>query len=82
MKEERNPPEFVMANIHGELQVKLKKKSRHGLFVTFNSIDQLVYIIREAQVIKEADEEYDRISSWADDIDSDSEDDMGFNSMH
>ena len=82
MKEERNPPEFVMANIHGELQVKLKKKSRHGLFVTFNSIDQLVHIIKEAQVIKEADEEYDRISSWADDVDSDSEDDMGFNSMH
>ena len=86
MKEEHNPPEFVFANIHGELQVKLKKKSRHGLFVTFHNIDQLVYIIKEAQAIKEADEEYERVSSWADDDGkvnpaSDSEDDMGFSSM-
>ena len=76
-----NPPEFVFANIHGELQVKFKSKSRFGLMVTFHSIKQLVHIIQEAQAVKQADEEYERISSWADNNDED-DDDMGFGLMH
>merc|ERR1712240_56260 len=32
-----NPPDFVFANIHGEIQVKLKHKYRHGDFVTFHT---------------------------------------------
>ena len=75
-----NPPEFVFANVHGELQVKFKNKSRFGLMVTFHSINQLVHIIREAQT-DPADDEYERVSSWADrNVDNDN-DDMGFNQM-
>ena len=34
-----NPPDFVFANIHGEIQVKLKHKYRHGDLVSFYTIN-------------------------------------------
>ena len=41
-----NPPEFVFANIHGELQVKLTKKTKDGtMFYTFNSLQRLYEIL-------------------------------------
>ena len=58
-----NPPEFVFANLHGDIQVKLKNKFRHSEMVTFNSIKQLTHILREAQGVKETDEEFDTIST-------------------
>ena len=83
-----NPPEFVFANIHGELQVKFKSKSRFGLMATFHDIKQLIYIIQEAQAVKPTDDEYERISSWADkegimnlSANEDDADDMGFSQM-
>ena len=56
-----NPPEFVFANIHGEIQVKLKKKYRHGDLVTFHTIKQLVSILYEAQKVKETDLAYENL---------------------
>ena len=48
-----NPPEYVFANIHGEIQVKLKHKHRDG--VTFHTIQQLTSILYQAQLLKETD---------------------------
>ena len=36
-----NPPEFVYANLHGELLVKMKKKMKFGSFLRFNSLEEL-----------------------------------------
>lgn len=36
-----NPPEFVYANLHGTLLVKMKKKMKFGHFLRFDSIEEL-----------------------------------------
>ena len=45
-----NPPDFVFANVHGDLQVKMKNRVRKGMFFGFSSIDQLSMIISNAQM--------------------------------
>ena len=62
-----NPVEFVFANIHGVIQAKLKKKFRGSPFITFNSVSELIRKTQEAQVVKVAETEFEKIqSSWAD----------------
>ena len=36
-----NPPEFVFANLHGQLLVKMKNRMKFGNFLRFDSIDEL-----------------------------------------
>ena len=36
-----NPPEFVMADVHGNLLCKLKNRSKRGLFLKFSSLEDL-----------------------------------------
>ena len=44
-----NPPQFVFANVHGDLQVKLVKETADGtMFYSFNSIQKLFEIINKA----------------------------------
>ena len=44
-----NPPEFVFANVHGDLQVKLANATTDGvMFYSFNSIQQLFEIMNKA----------------------------------
>ena len=77
----KNPVDFVFANIHGETQVKFKNKFRGSLFATFRNIKDLIYILNQAQAVKETDRKFAEFSGWADDdhlSDSGSEDDMGF----
>ena len=85
-----NPVEFVFANIHGDIQAKMKTDVRGSPFITFNSIQDLGRKLQEAQVIVQANSAFDKISSWqyisswADtrskpkDPKSGDEDDMGF----
>ena len=72
-----NPPDFVLANIHGEIQVKFKEESKKGLFVTFNSIKELSTVIASAQH-EDIDLIIDNDFAAYDVSDLDSEDDMGF----
>ena len=73
----RNPPEFVFANMHGDIQVKMNQKSPDGLFVSFNSVEQLSRIVNKANMRKESFKVFDVDRSWADDA-HDNSDDMGF----
>ena len=71
-----NAPEFVFANIHGELQVKFKKETSKGMFITLNSVKDLGLAITNAQredIDKAIHEDYAAFDS------SDDDDDMGFN---
>jgi hypothetical protein len=44
-----NPPEFVFANVHGDLQVKLAKETSDGsMFYSFNSIQKLLEVLNKA----------------------------------
>ena len=44
-----NPPEFVFANIHGDLQVKLARETNEGsMFYSFNTIQKLYEILNKA----------------------------------
>ena len=45
-----NPPDFVFANVHGELQVKMQKRVKKGMFFSFSSIMQLSSVISNAQL--------------------------------
>ena len=45
-----NPPDFAFANVHGDLQVKMKKRTRKGMFFGFSSIEQLAMLISNAQL--------------------------------
>ena len=85
--ENRNPVAFVFANIHGEVQVKLKKKFRGNDLITFRSIKDLIQIVAQAQAIKVTEEKFHEIYSWADqpgdhpEEDTNSVDDMGFGNI-
>ena len=65
-EELQNPVEFVLANVHGETQVKLKNKFRGSEFVTFRSVNELMWTLNQVQSIKQTDEKYDEFASWAD----------------
>ena len=84
-----NPIEFVFANLHGVIQAKLKKKFRGSQFITINSVADFIRKAQAAQALKEAETEFDKISSWADESSDrksrpvhqsrpSEEDDMGF----
>ena len=45
-----NPPDFVFANIHGELQVKMTNRVHKGMFFSFSTLDQLSGVIANAQL--------------------------------
>jgi hypothetical protein len=40
-----NPPDFVYADVHGNLKLKMTKKTKKGLFFNFNSLEQLRFLI-------------------------------------
>ena len=43
-----NPPEFVFANVHGDLQVKMAKETDGSMFHSFNSMQKLFEIINKS----------------------------------
>ena len=79
-----NPPEFIFANMHGIIQVKMKNKCIDGLFISINSVDHLARIIARANIgtPNETFKLFEKDSGWADASDDDmvtrSDDEMGF----
>ena len=41
-----NPPEYIFADIHGNIKLKLEKDTPRGKFVTISSIDQLGSVLQ------------------------------------
>ena len=58
-----NPVEYVFANIHGEIQAKMKKKFRGSPFISFNSLKELTSRLQEAQIVKKTNDVFDEASS-------------------
>ena len=57
-----NPPEFVMADIHGNLLCKLKNRSKRGLFLKFSSLEDLNQKLTNVSLENgQALDEYDKI---------------------
>ena len=42
----KNPPEFAYANMHGNLLVKFKHKTDDGLFIRFNTLEELREVLQ------------------------------------
>ena len=89
-----NPVEFVLANIHGDIQVKMKNKVRGSQFISFNSVQDLCLKLQQARVVEQTDTAFDIISSRIDRADqmmkedeqpvrplSGDDDDMGFDNF-
>ena len=74
-----NPPEFVFANVHGQVQVKMSQKCKEGLFVTIKSMEHLTRVIANANMLEGSFKVFDEDSSWADETGQhgNSDDDMG-----
>ena len=53
-----NPPEFALPDVHGQLMVKMKKRSRVGLFVHFRNMETFLQKIYLAQHDNEVDDAY------------------------
>ncbi len=47
-----NPPEFVYANVHGDILMKMSIPTKKGLFIKINSIEQMSLAICEAQFVE------------------------------
>ena len=84
-----NPVEYVFANIHGEIQAKMKKKFRGSPFISFNSLKELSCRLQEAQAVKETNDYFHEVSSRYDThsgpqnqlSETEDVDDMGFGDL-
>ena len=76
-----NPPDFVFANVHGVVQLKMKNKSKDGLFITIQNISHLSQVLAKASMNKKAFEAFDGSKGFDDHRDSSDDDDMGFNNF-
>ena len=74
-----NPPDYVFANVHGVVQVKMKNKSKDGQFITIQNISHLCQVLAKSSMNKKSLEAYDGSKGFDDHSDSSDEDDMGFN---
>ena len=75
-----NPPEFVLANIHGDIQVKFQKDvKKKGMFFSFDTTEELSCLIANAQhENQERLTNFHRAAYDERSEDSNSDDDMGF----
>ena len=71
-----NPPDFVFANVHGEIQLKMKNRSKDGLFITIKDITHFSQILAKASMNRKTFEAFDGSKGFDDKEVSD--DDMGF----
>ena len=46
-----NPPDFVFANVHGNIMLKMAKRSKRGMFFEVKSITHLALLVQNAQVL-------------------------------
>ena len=46
-----NPPDFVMANMHGKIQVKMKKKFGNRLFFDLRSLQNLHEVVDQCNMV-------------------------------
>ena len=72
-----NPPDFVFANVHGVIQLKMKNRTKDGLFITVKDISHFSQILAKASMNSKTFAAYDG-SKGFDDENEVSEDDMGF----
>ena len=54
-----NPPEFVLPDVHGQLMLKMKRRSRVGLFVHCRNMESFVQKIQLAQQYDEAGDSFE-----------------------
>ena len=76
-----NPPDFVFANVHGVVQLKMKNKTKYGLFITIQNISHLTQILAKTSINKKTLDAFDGSKGFDDNRDTSDDDDMGFNNF-
>ena len=55
-----NPPDFVYADVHGIIRVKMKHRSKLGLFFEVTCLQDVASVIQKAQTIDRKDANFDK----------------------
>ena len=55
-----NPPDFVYADVHGIIRVKMKHRSKLGLFFEVACLQDVASVIQKAQTIDRKDAKFDK----------------------
>ena len=66
-----NGPDFALPDVHGNLLVKFAKPTVTGLFLRFDSLEQLIYLIHKHDGLSEARKEFDELMHLSDSDDDD-----------
>ena len=57
-----NPPIAIFADVHGDIQIKFSKKTRHGMYVKLNSLEHLSLVLQTSEdgdrLVEYGDEPY------------------------
>ena len=55
-----NPPDFAYADVHGNIKIKMKHRTKNGMFFDVNSLRDVAAVIQKAQTIDQRDAKYDK----------------------
>ena len=55
-----NPPDFVYADLHGNIKIKMKYRTKTGMFFDVNCMQNIASVIQNAQVIDHNEPNFDK----------------------
>ncbi len=58
-KDTFNPPDFVFADVHGNIKVKMKERPKRGMIFEITSLNRLGWIIQTAQELEHQNQNLD-----------------------
>ena len=55
-----NPPDFAYADVHGNIKIKMKHRTKNGMFFDVSCIQDVAAVIQNAQNIDHRDPKFDK----------------------
>ena len=55
-----NPPDFAYADVHGNIKLKMKYRTKNGMFFDVDSLQDVAWVIQNAQTIDDRDPHYEK----------------------
>ena len=55
-----NPPDFAYADVHGNIKIKMKHRTKNGMFFDVSCLQDVAAVIQNAQTIDHRDPNYDK----------------------
>ena len=57
----QNCPDFAYADVHGNLLLKMRNRTKDGLFFRFNNLEQLLQIIQKYNVVEKTENVFEQL---------------------